>query len=145
MDIVSIILNTAKTVQVSGTLLLAICSHESNNFTMNYSHYDHGSPSYGYCQVKIRTAIILGFKGSPKELIEPKTNSYYAAKYLKSKEEKYGEDWVKMTAAYNAGVYNPSNRVLGCPRNLKYIKKVQKKLPVEFQEKLNCGKKKGHQ
>ena len=123
MDIVSIILNAAKAAQVSGVLLLGICAHESNDFTMNYSPYDHGSPSYGFCQLKYRTAIILGFKGSPSELMGPKVNAKYAALYLKYQEKRYGDDWTK---------------ILGCPRNLRYIKLVQKKLPSEFRGRLEC-------
>ena len=52
MDVTTIILNAAKVAKVSGALLLAICSHESNNFTMNYAHNDKGSPSFGSCQLK---------------------------------------------------------------------------------------------
>jgi soluble lytic murein transglycosylase-like protein len=139
MDIVTTILSAAKSVGVSGTLLLAICDHESGGFKHNYTLRDHGTPSYGVCQVKRNTASMFGFKGDPKKLIDPKINAKYAAKYLKYQEDRYGSSWVRMAASYNSGSYNPSKKVLGCPRNLKYIKEVQKKLPEEFRNKLNCG------
>ena len=139
MDIVTIILNAANAAKVSGILLLGICTHESGNFKLNYSVYDNGSPSYGVCQVKLDTAARLGFKGSPKDLNDPRINSKYAALYLKYQEQRYGDNWVKLASAYNAGSYNPSNRVPGCPRNLRYIKLVKKKLPESLQNRLTCG------
>ena len=141
MEVTTIILNAAKVAKVSGTLLLAICSHESNNFTMNYAPHDHGSPSYGQCQVKFGTSQMLGFKGKAEELNDPATNALWAARYLKYQQTRYGEDdWVMLTSAYNAGSYLPSAKVVGCPRNLKYIRLVKKKLPLEYQNKLDCGK-----
>jgi soluble lytic murein transglycosylase-like protein len=139
MDAVSIILSTAKTVGVSGSLLLAICSHESQRFKMNYNPADKGSPSYGYCQIKKETAFMLGFKGKANELNNPRTNAYWAARYLKYQQKNYGNDWVKLVSSYNAGSFNPSNKVVGCPRNLKYLKLVQKELPEHLKGKLDCG------
>jgi soluble lytic murein transglycosylase-like protein len=139
MDIVTTILSVAKSVGVSGTLLLALCAHESGGFKQNYAPMDNGSPSFGSCQVKKATADFLGFKGKPQDLMNPKINAYYAAKYLEYQQNRYGNDWIKLVASYNAGTYNPSSRVLGCPRNLKYVKLVQKQLPAELQDRLNCG------
>ncbi len=138
MNVINIILNAAKVAHVSGNLLLAICAHESGNFTLNYSPHDHGSPSIGVCQIKESTARLLGFKGNPKDLMDPKVNSLWAAKYLKYQQKRYGDDWVRITAAYNSGSYNPS-KIAGCPRNLHYIKKVREKLPVELRYMLDCG------
>ena len=140
MDVISIILAAAKLVGVSGTLLLAVCQHESGNFTQDYTAMDGGSPSFGSCQIKYGTAKFLGFKGKPKDLMGPKTNSKYSALYLKYQQDRYGSDWVKLAASYNAGMYRPSKKVLGCPMNLKYVKLVQKKLPEKFKNRLNCGK-----
>lgn len=142
MDIATIILSAAKSIGVSGVLLLGICRHESGGFKHNYVLMDHGTPSYGVCQIKWATASMFGFKGDPKKLINPKVNARYAAKYLKYQQNRYGDDWLKMTASYNAGSYNPSKKVLGCPRNLKYVRAVQKELPEEFRDKMNCGNKK---
>lgn len=139
MDIVTTILSAAKSVGVSGTLLLAICSHESSGFKFNYAAHDHGSPSYGVCQVKLNSAVQMGFKGNPEDLKNTKTNSLYAAKYLKYEQDRYGDDWVKLASAYNAGSYNESHSVYGCPRNLKYVRLVRNRLPLKFKNRLNCG------
>jgi soluble lytic murein transglycosylase-like protein len=139
MEVTTIILNAAKVAKVSGTLLLAICSHESNNFTMNYAPHDHGTPSYGQCQLKFSTSKMLGFKGKAEELNDPTTNALWAAKYLAYQQTRYGrDDWVMLTGAYNAGSYLPSKKMFGCPRNVKYVRLVQRKLPLEYQDRLNC-------
>lgn len=140
MDVAGIILNAAKIAHVSGVLLLAICTHESGGFTNNYNPNDKGTPSIGSCQVKEATANFLGFKGNPKKLMNPKINARYAAKYLAYQQTRYGEDdWVKLTASYNAGSYK-TGRIAGCPRNLKYVKLVQKKLSDDYKSRLSCGK-----
>jgi hypothetical protein len=138
MDIVSIILNAAKAAHVSGVLLLAICSHESNEFKTNYVELDNGSPSHGFCQVKLDTAIQLGFKGNPEQLREPKVNARYAALYLKYQVDRYGDDWCRITASYNSGSYVESEN-LGYPKNLNYVRLVQRKLPEDFKDRLSCG------
>jgi len=140
MDIVTTILSVAKSVGVSGSLLLAVCSHESNGFTQNYAPMDVNSPSYGSCQLKQATVEMLGFKGDPNQLMDPQKNAYWAARYLKYQQERYGDDWVRLAAAYNAGSYSESSKVPGCPRNLGYIKKVKKRLPLELQNRLECGR-----
>jgi len=140
MDLTTAILSTAKAAQVSGALLLAVCQHESNNFRLNYSQYDSGSPSYGVCQVKEATARMVGFKGKVAELMKPKINVYYAAKYLSYQQDRYGQhNWVKIAAAYNAGSYIPSKKKPGCPANHKYLLKVQAYLEEELKSKLYCG------
>jgi len=140
MDVISTILAAAKAVGVNGTLLLAICSHESNDFKVNYVAQDRGSPSYGSCQLKVGTAALFGFKGNPNQLNELKTNAKYAALYLRRHQEHYGEDWIKLTAAYNAGSFFPSKKNPRCPKNMGYVKLVQKKLPLELQRILDCDK-----
>jgi len=139
MEVISLIMSAAKAVGVSGVLLLGICRHESADFTQNYAPMDVGSPSYGVCQIKANTAFQLGFSGMPFVLNDSKVNALYSAKYLKYQQERYGDNWVKLTASYNAGSYLPSNKVPGCPRNLKYVKLVKAKLPSDLQVKLECG------
>jgi hypothetical protein len=142
MDIITIILNAAKTVKVSGVLLVAICSHESGGFKHNFAPMDHGSPSFGSCQIKFETAKMVGFTGLPIELMDPKVNSLYAAKYLRFQQTIYGEeDWTALAAAYNAGSYLESTKKIGCPMNMGYVKLVQNQLPNEFKHKLDCGNK----
>jgi soluble lytic murein transglycosylase-like protein len=141
MNFVAIILKAAKAAQVSGTLLLAICGHESMDFTLNYSANDKGTPSYGVCQVKEGTARMLGYKGPAKDLNKPELSAKYAGMYLKYQIERYGDqDWCVLAAAYNAGSYNESHKLPGYPRNLKYVRLVQQKLEKDLQPKLSCGK-----
>jgi soluble lytic murein transglycosylase-like protein len=139
MEIITAILSAAKAAGVSGVLLLGICNHESSGFKFNYNPMDVDSPSFGVCQLKYNTSLMLNFRGLPTDLMKPKVNARIAAQYLRYQQNRYGNDWVRITAAYNSGSYNPSDRVLGCPRNLKYIRSVQSKLPREFQKRLDCG------
>lgn len=146
MTFTSIILAAAKSAHVSGSLLLAICTYETGltNVTV---YRDGGSPSYGICQVKYDTAKMLGFHGKAEALVNPFTNAKYAAEYLKYQEVRpddprggYGNDWCKLTAAYNAGRYNESKKSPGYPRNLIYVREVQKHIETELREKLSCRK-----
>lgn len=140
MDVISTLLSAAKIAKVSGILLVAICSHESMNFTKTYTPNDKGSPSFGVCQVKYDTAYQMGFRGVPEELQNTKTNAKYAALYLQYEQKRYGDrDWCVLTSAFNAGSYLESKRAPGYPKNLKYVRLVQKKLPDDFKDRLSCG------
>ena len=101
----AIILAAAKAVKVSGALLLAICTQESNLTNAMVLH-DGGSPSYGVCQLKYETAKMVGFKGRKQDLMDVKTNATFAAKYLAYQQTRYGNDWVKIASSYNAGSYS---------------------------------------
>jgi soluble lytic murein transglycosylase-like protein len=136
----AIILAAAKAAKVSGTLLLAICTYESN-LTNIVVYRDGKSPSYGVCQVKYETAQMIGFKGKSQDLVNPGVNAKWAARYLAYQTTRYGEnDWCKLVAAYNAGTYNESKKFPGKPRNLKYVRRVQKRLPEEDKPRLSCDK-----
>jgi soluble lytic murein transglycosylase-like protein len=136
-----IISAAAKAAKVSAVLLYAICAHESRGFELDYSMYDNGTPSYGVCQLKSGTALMMNWHGKdPMELRNPRINAKYAALYLKYQQDKYGpNDWVKLASAYNAGSYQ-EGKIKGCPRNLRYIKLVREKLPRNLRYKLSCGK-----
>ncbi len=138
MDVISTILGVAKVVGVSGELLVAICSHESANFHFSYVEHDHGSPSFSACQVKEASARQMGFDGEAYELNDLRVGAYWAAKYLKYQEERYGDDWCVLASAYNAGSFLPSKKHPGMPKNLKYVKLVQNKLPEDLKPKLDC-------
>lgn len=134
----AIILAAAKAAKVSGALLLAICSYETNLTNVTVYH-DGASPSYGVCQVKFETAQMLGYKGKAERLVNPYVNAKWAASYLKYQISRYGEDdWCKLVSSYNAGTYNESKRVPGKPRNLKYVRRVQKRLAEELRDRLSC-------
>lgn len=91
-------------------LLRAICWVESSHNPRAMNHHDGGSASYGLCQIKLATARLLGFQGTPNRLREPQTNIKYAAKYLHKQLVRYKQDWVKATIAYNRGVYKLDRR-----------------------------------
>jgi soluble lytic murein transglycosylase-like protein len=137
MNYVSIIVLAAKKAKVSGALLLAICTHESGLNNVFVPH-DGGTPTYGICQVKYDTAKMIGFTGKAKDLMKPEINAKWAAEYLKYQKARYDNDWCKAVAAYNAGTYNESKVVPGKPRNLKYVRHVQRKLAENLQDKLSC-------
>ena len=136
----AIILAAAKAAKVSGALLLAICTQETNLTNVTVYH-DGGSPSIGICQMKASTAEMLGFKGKADDLINPYVNAKWAAKYLKYQLDRYDGNWCQATAAYNAGTYNESKKLPGHPRNLKYVRRVQKLIDEELQINLTCGEK----
>lgn len=138
MPYATIILLAAKAVKVPGALLLAICIHETGLKNALVPH-DGGTPTFGICQVKKDTAVFLGFKGTAKELMNPETNALYAAKYLHYQLDRYDGSWSKSVSAYNAGSYVESEIIPGCPRNLRYVRSVQKKLDEPFRERIFCG------
>lgn len=139
MTYAALIIAAAQKAGVAAALLLAICTQESN-LTNAYVLHDGGSPSIGVCQLKYETAKMVGFKGRARDLMVPVINATYAAKYLAYQQERYGDDWHKLAAAYNAGSYNPSTKIKGCPRNLKYVKAVKNKLDDYYHPRMACGK-----
>lgn len=139
--IAGIILSVAKSVGVPGTLLLAICASETK-LTHVIALNDGKTHTFGICQVKHETAQMLGFKGTSKDLMRSKVNAEYAAKYLKYQLNRYNGNWCKATAAYNSGTYNPSTKVVGEPRNLRYIQRVSKFLNERDKDFLSCGERK---
>ena len=139
MTYVNIIATAAKAAKVSAVLLYAICAHESRDFSLDFSKYDNGSPSYSVCQVKENTAKMFGFVGNPLRLRNAIVGAKYAALYLKYQEDRYGEDWIKLVSSYNAGSFSESSKIRGCPRNLKYLRLVRQKLPEHLRKKLDCG------
>lgn len=137
MSYASIILAAAKSAGVSGSLLLAICTHESglkNTLVLN----DKGSPTYGICQIKTGAAQTAGFKGDPDLLMRPEINAQYASLYLKHQLDRYDGDECRAVSAYNAGTFKESKRHPGQPFNIEYIKLVQKTSDVQLFGAFTC-------
>lgn len=84
-------------------LLPAVCYVESG-YRLKVVHKDDGGPrsSLGVCQVQLRTAKFLGYRGTAKELMDPVTNAAYAAAYLSYQYTRYNS-WDKAVIAYNRG------------------------------------------
>lgn len=90
-------------------LLSSLCFVETRHIA-SVVHIDDGSShSYGVCQVKLETAKYLGFKGTVEQLMNPKINIYYAAKYLQKQILRYN-DINKGIVAYNRGNSNKLTR-----------------------------------
>jgi len=123
MSYSQIILAIAKKVGISGHLLLAICTHETGLQNVVVPN-DHGTPTYGLCQIKSGTARDLGYEGKDEGLMDPQTNIKYAAIYLKKQLNRYHGNIHKAIAAYNAGSFVESSLYPGVPRNLHYLNQV---------------------
>ena len=114
----------ANKVGVKEELLRAICWQESRHTAHAYRENDggKGNAAFGICQVLYTTAAYFGFKdprckksfgdARPQDrkyanckLFGPKTNMFFAAKFLKSRLEKYQGNQYKAVAAYNSGKY----------------------------------------
>src|SRR5690349_1394055 len=59
-------------------ILSAICFVESRHNPRALNKYDGGSPSYGLCQIKEKTARFMGFTGPINSLYQPDVNAAYA-------------------------------------------------------------------
>lgn len=115
--IIKIITKSAVANNIPAKVLLSVCYVESN-FKVNALHIDDGTDdSIGLCQIQPRTARSVGFKYSKIRLYEPKYNTYYAAKYLRTLVIKYGTI-DKAIVAYNLGHYSSTYK--------KYLNKVHK-------------------
>lgn len=84
-------------------LLKSVCFVESHHQINAIHSDDGGADSIGICQLKLNTARQMGFKGKYKDLFNPKTNIYYAAKYLSHLQSRYQYNTARMLIAYNRG------------------------------------------
>lgn len=99
------IMFTATSIQfeLPRNLLTSLCYVESNHNPKAIHKDDGNSNSVGVCQVKLSTARSLGFKGTEKQLLDPETNIYYSAKYLKYQLLRYKNNSTNAIIAYNRG------------------------------------------
>ncbi len=84
-------------------VLSSLCYVESTHNVTAIHYNDGGSDSLGICQLKYSTAVWLGFTGTEEELMEPKNNIFYAAKFLSHQYRRYNYDITKAVIAYNMG------------------------------------------
>jgi soluble lytic murein transglycosylase-like protein len=84
-------------------LLSSLCFIESAHKVNAVNRDDGHGDSIGVCQIKLKTARYLGFKGSEKDLFLPKNNVYYAAKYLAKQRRRYSGSITKAVISYNIG------------------------------------------
>ena len=109
--------NAASVFKIDIALMYAICKVESNCRSGAVNKNDSNSTqrkrgqrdrSYGLFQIKKATAKSLGFDSRSEDLLNPETNSWYAAKLLRHLFDKY-KDTKKVVSAYNAGKYTKMN------------------------------------
>lgn len=100
--IIGLFINVSTVFGLPSGLLSSVCFIESRYNHSAVAHRDGHSDSYGMCQVKYETAKHLGFKGTRKDLMEPKNNIYYAGKYLKIQLERYN-NIERALVGYNRG------------------------------------------
>lgn len=113
----------AKAASVSPSLLLAICTVESNLNPHAVNVHDGGSASYGLCQLKVATAREFDHKASPEMLLDPKENARVAAAYLSFQVKRY-QTVQCAVAAYNAGSCIRNSH--GTIRNIRYVRNVER-------------------
>lgn len=127
----------ARRFKVDPDLLISICSVESLCRTKAINHNDGTreqkrkgikSRSYGMFQIKMATAKALGFNPKRESLLNPKSNTYYAAKLLRSLYNRYGNT-IKVVSAYNAGSYTK--------KNAKYVDRVLRQYAILKIDKRN--------
>lgn len=83
-------------------LLSSLCFVETNH-DIAAIHVDDGQgDSLGICQIKLRTAQWLGYKGTDEQLMNPQVNIYWSGVYLKYQIRRYGSI-ERAVIAYNIG------------------------------------------
>jgi soluble lytic murein transglycosylase-like protein len=84
-------------------LIDSICYVETK-YDRNAIHHDDGNEdSLGLCQVQLSSAQTVGFRGTAKELMDPKVNTIVAAAILKRQINRYHGNITKAIIAYNLG------------------------------------------
>jgi soluble lytic murein transglycosylase-like protein len=95
----------AATIQfhLPANLINSVCWVETKHKVNAIHHDDGGADSLGVCQIKLATAQDLGFEGTAKQLMDPKTNITYSAAYLSYNIARYHGNVEKAVIAYNRG------------------------------------------
>lgn len=104
-------------------LLHSICYVESSYKTTAYNMDDGIGDSIGLCQIKYKTAEMLGYQ-YVENLNDPRVNIKYAARYLRHQLDRYDWDIPAAISAYNAGSCRHFDS--GQIKNLNYVRKVYK-------------------
>lgn len=131
MILASLFLTTSLSLGLPLGLLDSICWIESGYNPKAVNASDGKTGSVGLCQIQPSTAKSLGFKGTSKQLFDPKTNIKWAGKYLKYQLERYHWDVKRAVCAYNRGFSATDGRnkytrlVLGKWRRIKTIHRGQ--------------------
>jgi len=89
-------------------ILAAIGTVESNNNHRAYVKEDGRGrkASFGVMQIQLATARQMGFKGNPKELLQPRVNIEYSAAYLTWLLKRSNNNIAQALTCYNAGAHH---------------------------------------
>lgn len=121
-------------------LLSSMCYIESKHNTQAFHKNDGDGNSIGVCQIKLKTAKYLGFKGTEKQLMNPETNIHYAAKYLAKHLNKY-HNTTKAIIAYNVG--HASRNIASTSYSTKVLNQWEIQNNVQWRSANSCSI--GHQ
>jgi soluble lytic murein transglycosylase-like protein len=102
VTIALILAAAAMAAQVPVALLQGLCWNESK-FQNGITPEDGQSPSYGICQLKLRTAREMEPGVTPAQLLNPWVNARIAAKYLHRQLKRYRGDIPCGLTGYNRG------------------------------------------
>lgn len=120
--IIGTVIKAAQASHVAPALLLALCTVESTLKPKAINHYDGGSASYGVCQIKLETAVVVSDVKTTKQLMRPNINAKVAGLYLSKQLIRYNYNLECAIAAYNAGSCRFNKN--GLIKNRKYVRKV---------------------
>ncbi len=116
----------AQKVGISVSLLLSICTVESNLRNVN-NYNDKNNGSFGLCQLNLDTARLLKPHLDRLALQQPSVNIHTAALYIKQLEKQCSSPEC-LASGYNAGTPTMKNK--------KYVDKVMKVYNTIIEEKL---------
>jgi hypothetical protein len=116
---IQLLTQIANQVGISSSLLLSICTVESNLKNIN-NYLDNVEPSFGVCQVQLSTARTIMPYVDSLALQRPRINALIAAMYIKRLEMKY-DLLSEVVSAYNRGSIK---RINGKLSNQKYVDNV---------------------
>ena len=102
MNLTILFLTVTTMYHLPSNLLSKVCFVESSHKTNIITQDTNGQKSIGICQIQLRTAKSLGFKGSELDLLNPSVNIKFAGAYLSHQFNRY-RNWTKAVKAYNAG------------------------------------------
>lgn len=105
-------------------LIDAVCYTESHYDVKAINPDDGRSSSLGVCQCKLSTAYFMGFRGTEAQLMDPRINAHYTARYLRYQLSRYSGDVRLAVAAYNSGTARVKED--GTVKNQGYVNKVFK-------------------
>ena len=122
MALAPLIDRTARAHDIDPLLLHAIARIESRHRTGAISH----AGAHGLMQVIVPTARRFGV-GAAQQLHDPQTNLDVSARYLKTLQQRFGNDLTLVLAAYNAGegaVEKHGRRIPPYRETQDYVRKV---------------------